>query len=398
MVRFLSGILIFVICLLPLGSVWAEEAKAAADQGWVLPYIGAGRGQWDASVGLFLHQNGRNVDVRNLQLRTDIDLAPGLRWHSSIRSNSKFDSLQGVDPRLDENYIEAYAFHKAPEGTLSTSLRVGDMRYLHFPYPDAISVFDTVPSTGDLRGGSDENYSGQLLTLDYAHQSGFGLHASGIHWSYGRSGGTKSLEEYVYYRRDLGDIHVETHVGNLASRVHPLGENDKGYNAYIGTISKGCTFGLFYEKTQNQPYYTGVMVTFPMDPVTKALGSVAFDWDRRPDGFAFQVQLGKGTIGGIYDKAPDNAELVGEVSVERIRTYSSSGQVRNYYEHRLNSWGETGASDLIVVMEEQPWYLQAEAAFSPHKFSEGFSAWDRDRTGPAQLSQTAVYKFYRLKK
>ena len=70
--------------------------------------------------------------------------------------------------------------------------------------------------------------------------------------------------------------------------------------------------------------------------------------------------------------------------------------MRNYYEHRLSAWGETGGSDLVVVMKEKPWYLQAEAVVSPHSFAVGFTEWDRDRTGPAQISQTVSYRFYRL--
>ena len=41
---------------------------------------------------------------------------------------------------------------------------------------------------------------------------------------------------------------------------------------------------------------------------------------------------------------------------------NAAAWARNYYEHRLSAWGETGGADLVVVMKEKPWYLQAEAA------------------------------------
>lgn len=114
-----------------------------------------------------------------------------------------------------------------------------------------------------------------------------------------------------------------------------------------------------------------------------------------------QIPLASGTIGKIQKLAPDDGVLVGEIQAERLRTYWQNGQVRNFYEHRLSAWGETGQDDLVVVMEEQPWYLQAEALVSPNtKFSswDDLKKWEKQRQGPAQLSQKVVYKFYRVSK
>ncbi len=373
----------------------SPTASAQPQYGWSFPFLGAGKGYWDTSVGLFLHEEG-NVTARNFQFKSGIDIAPGLRWQTVVRSNRELDTLRGWHPYFDENFIEAYAFHKDPKGVFSGSLRIGNIRYLHFPYPDAIAMFDTVPTTSEFRDGTPSGYAGELLTLDYAGKNGLGIHTSGIRWSFGRSGGSQVLEDYVFYRHDFGLVHFETHVGGLAERTQPLGKRDNGYNVYIGSISKGTTIGFLYEKLQSQTAYTGVMMTFPMDKVTKALGSVAFDWDRRPAGYAAQIPLIKGTFGGIQKTVPKNGVLVGEITAERLKTYCSNGQARNFYEHRLSSWGETGTKDLIVVMLEDPWYLQAEAVVSPHNFNVGFKTWDRDRTGPAQLSQTVHYKFYRV--
>ena len=384
-----------VLLILPYTSSHAQTADLVAeDPGWSFPYIGAGKGTWDASVGVFVWKD--TFHARNLQLRGDMDLAPGMRWHTVVRSNQDQDTLSGFDPHFDENYLEGYGFHQDAAGTLSASLRVGNMRYLHFPYPDAIATFDQVPGIGDLTGGPKTGYSGELLTLDYAHKSGFGLHTSGINWDFGREGGSHLLENYVFYRHNLGNIHVETHIGGLAVRPEPIGRIENGYNVYVGTNHAGYTAGLLYEKLHNQPAYTGIMVSFPMNNATKAMGKVAFDYDRSPQGFAMQLPLVSGTMGGIQKEVPEGGILVGEVKAERLRTYWQNGQVRNYYEHRTSSWGQTGSHDLVVVMKEEPWHLQTEALVSPHLYSVGIKTWEKDRQGPAQLSQTVTYEFYKV--
>ena len=385
-----------ILCLMLLG--WPGAGQAAPEP---QPFLGAWRGTWDLSVGAFLRDrrddNGQDgVTLRNLQWRADVDLAPGLRWHTLVRSNSQLDSLSKWEPMFEENYLEAYRFHRDRSGVWSGSLRVGRMRYLHFPYPDTLAIFDTVPSTADLQGGAYQGYGGALLTLDYAHRSGLGAHLTGIDWGFGRTGGFKMLENYLYYRRDFGAVHFEGRYGGLLTRVQPLGNQATGYNLFIGTKWKGYQAGLLFEKLQGQPMFTGVMLSFTPTAVTRALGTVAFDWDRRPSGFAVQLPLLSGRFGGIRKDVPPGGVLVGEVVAERLRTYCSNGQVRNYYEHRLSAWGETGGSDLVVVMKEKPWYLQAEAVVSPHSFAVGFTEWDKDRTGPAQISQTVSYRFYRL--
>jgi len=275
-------------------------------------------------------------------------------------------------------------------------LRVGNIRYLHFPYPDAIATFDQVPGIVDLTDNQRTGYSGELLTLDYAHKSGLGLHTSGINEGFGSTGGSHLLENYLFYRQDIGNLHFETHIGGLAVRPEPLGRKENGYNVYIGTKVAGYTAGLLYEKLHNQPVYTGIMVSFPMNNTTKAMGKVAFDYDRTPQGFAMQLPLVSGTMGGIQRKAPEGGVLVGEIQAERLRTYWQNGQVRNYYEHRKSSWGQTGSRELVVVMKEDSWQLQKEALVSPHPFNAGLKTWEKDRQGPAQLSQIVTYQFYKV--
>ena len=70
---------------------------------------------------------------------------------------------------------------------------------------------------------------------------------------------------------------------------------------------------------------------------------------------------------------PRGLVLVGEIVAERVRTYWQNGQVRNWYEHRLSSWGRTSGRGVVAVMVEDPWYLQLEALVSPHTT---FSSWE----------------------
>jgi hypothetical protein len=385
----------FLTCNISLASMAATPEQA---DGWWFPSIGKGNGDWSLSMGTFPSKDG--IHVRNLQLRGDIDLMPGVRYHTVIRSDREMEKIDGFDPHFDENYIEGYGFKEMSEGALSASLRVGTIRSLHFPYPDSIAMFDQVPGISDLRGGARTGYSGELLTLDYAHKSGLGAHATGINWDFGRDGSTDIIEDYIYYRVDLRNLHFETHVGGLQARPEPLGRRKTGYNYYLGTKGKRYDLGILYEKLDNYSAYTGIMVQFPINHTTKWMGKVAFDYDRNPEGFAMQIPLAYGTIGDIQREAPENGELVGEIQAKRIRTYWQNGQVRNFYEHRLSNWGETDKQDLVVVIEEEPWYLQAEALVSPHtSFSnwDDLKTWEENRQGPAQLSQKVVYKYYRVK-
>jgi hypothetical protein len=119
---------------------------------------------------------------------------------------------------------------------------------------------------------------------------------------------------------------------------------------------------------------------------------VAFDYARKPEGFAFQYDLLSWHINA--SAAPTSEEeLAGEVRAVRLRTYWQQSFLRNEYEHRLSSWGETAGEGLRMVVEENPWYLELEALVSPHTAVR--SEWLRDRQGPAQIAQEVVYRFYR---
>jgi hypothetical protein len=96
-----------------------------------------------------------------------------------------------------------------------------------------------------------------------------------------------------------------------AVRPEPLGRRETGYNLYVGTKKFRYNVGLLYEKLHDYPAYTGIMVQFPMNNITKHMGKVAFDYDRSPEGFAMQLPLASGTIGDIRRKARDGKKSGG---------------------------------------------------------------------------------------
>lgn len=400
-----SRVLFLCLCACAI-AVWGLGGVACAQtsnwgnpeqRGWFLPSIGEGNGFWQIGVGGFFWKD--RFEVRNLQLLTDVDLAPGLRVHGLFRSNRQKDTLSGFDPRVDEGYVEAYGFRQGPGGRFSGSLRIGRVRYLRFPYPDAISYFDQVPGIEDLEGGQESGYSGAILTLDYAWDGGFGAHFAGIRWGFGRDDGWGVLEEYLSYAHDFGEYRLETRYGQLQIRQGPVGPSAEGYNVFFGKAGAGGCVGFLYEKLEGQPGYTGILVVLPEGPAREAMGAAGIDYARDPEGIGVHVPLVEGTFGRVVRQVPVGGVLVGEIRAERLRTYWQNSQVRNFYEHRIDSWGQTEGKDLVVVMEEGPWVLQLEALVSPHTSftsKDDLDAWERDREGPAQLSQQVTYRFYRL--
>ena len=357
-----------------------------------LPGIGFGRGHWSMGLGIFAWPD--KLYLRNLHLQADMDLWPGTRAHALIRSNREFNSLASFEPFLDEAYLEAFGAMDWG-GTFSGNVKLGRTRYLSFPYPDNIAIFDQVPGVYDLRGHGDVAYSGYegaLLTLDYAHGTGLG-------WHYVSLSG-RIVENFGRYRGEWGPIVLEGRAGELQIRPEPLGRSAPGYNLFGGARWQGFQAGLLYERLAGQPVYTGVMVGFASNWLTQFAGNVGIDYARSPQGAAMHLTPLKGTI-GLERHAPPDAELVGEVEAERLRTYWQNSQIRNFYEHRLSSWGDTTDPDLIAVIEEDPWYLQAEALVSPNNSFQSWDdlvEWEKQRQGPAQISQKVRYKFYRRKK
>lgn len=356
-----------------------------------LPGVGFGRGHWSVSMGLFAWPD--KLYLRNLHLQADVDLLPGTRAHAILRSNREFNRLDPFEPTFDEAYLEGFG-HLHWHGVFSGNLKLGRVRYLRFPYPDEIAVFDQVPGVYDLNGlrptpSPFTGYEGALLTLDYAHASGLG-------WHYVSLDGRR-IENFGRYHGALGPLVVEGRAGELQIRPEPLGRSAPGFNLFSGLRWQGFQAGVLYERLTGQPIYTGVMVGFNSNWLTQLAGNVGLDYARTPQGMAIHLTPLKGAF-RFAREVPEDAELVGEVVAERIRTYWQNSQIRNFYEHRRSSWGETTTPDLIAVLEEEPWYLQAEALVSPNNSFQSWDdlvRWERQRQGPAQISQTVRYRFYR---
>ncbi|MBZ4683321.1 MAG: hypothetical protein JG768_745 [Fusobacteriales bacterium] len=205
-----------------------------------------------------------------------------------------------------------------------------------------------------------------------------------------------------------GYMQLRHPAGNIKRGPSPyqLGASGKGYNVYLGTEYKGYRAGILYENLYDKEYKahdirTGILVQFADSKVTKALGSVRFDYTRTPEGFGITIPILHGNIGNIRKTIPKNSTLAGEIYAYRTITYWQNGQGRNFYEHRIDYWGDVESKDLIVVIEEKPWYLKIESLVSPHttlKTKDDIIAWERDRQGPAELRQEVIYKFYRRNK
>ncbi len=403
-----SGLIIMLL-VASYSTTYALDLEQEVDKWW-FPYVGQLNGHWDLGVGA--HFFNDHFKLRNLQLRTGLDLGPGLRVNSIVRSNKKFDTIDGFNPNFDEIYIEGYGYRDGEYGILSASLKIGQMRYLRFPEPDLIAKFDHVPGTEDLRWDNAETgYNGQLLTLDYKSDLGLGYHLSGINWGFGDRSGSNLIENYLFYHDQWGPIDLESRVGRLPLRHSAgpmigsgshLGSSGPGFNLYLGGNWRGYKAGLLYENVENKRHdqrdiRTGVLVQFAFSDVTELLGKLRFDYTRTPEGIVNHIPLASGDF-GFAEEQPSNTELVGEIKAKRVITYWQNGQGRNFYEHRVSKWGITDPSTTTVIMETKPWRLKLESLVSPHtsfRTWDDLVQWEEHRQGPAQLNQPVVYKFYK---
>ncbi len=364
----------------------------AAPLGWRTDSIGAGRGVFDASIGIKLWTN--RFDIRSLLFGGTYEVAPGIRARANFRRREGTERAFEVYP--DEVYLEGYNQYRAPNWQASGSLRFGHIRYLHVPYPDAIAQFDQVPGYFDLLNGSVTDYRSLVFVGETAANSGFGFHTSA------RVGGllddgpvlARLMEAYLFYRHDFGrGWRFETRLGEVALRREPLGRGAQpGGDLYLGKQLGEFNLGLLYENKRSEHEYAGIMVQFRPGSVTRALGRYSVDYSRLPEGFTAQIPL-------IHTRlresrfVRDGDVLVGEVRAVRIRTLWQQGYMRNEYEHRLESWGDTSDPRLRCAVVEEPWYLQTEALVSQHLTPD--ARWERDRQGPGQYVQRVTYRFYR---
>lgn len=360
--------------------------------GWHTDFIGPFRGIFDSSFGVKIWPD--RFYLRNFMFGGAMDLAPGIRVRLNFRRREGQEKAFQVD--ADETYVEAFNQYRAKDWDGGVSLRVGHVRYLHFPYPDAIAQFDQVPGISDLYGGPVTDYRDVVLVDEAALHSGWGVHSSARADVLEGSPLARVIEAYAFYRHDFGrGWRFESRLGELAVRQQPLGRaGQPGGDLYLGKQLGEFNVGLLYENKRNEPNYSGIMVQFRPTRVTKLLGRYSFDYSRQPEGFTVQIPLIHLRIDEMKTVRSGDI-LVGEVRAVRIKTLWQQGFIRNEYEHRLESWGETSDPHLRCVVTEEPWYLQTEALVSPHLVPD--ARWETDREGPGQFVQRVTYRYYRPK-
>jgi len=386
---------------LPLPSTTTQErlvnpfGLSEADRlGWHSDFLGTGRGIFDASVGVKFWPD--RFDLRNFIFGGSVDLLPGVRARANFRRREGEE--QAFEVQSDEIYLEGFQRYRGRNWQGGGSVRLGHVRYLHFPYPDAIAEFDQVPGYHDLRGGPETDYRSVVLVGEATLNSGFGVHGSARLAGLDDSNPAgRILDAYGFYRHDFAHTwHFESRLGALALRHEPLGRGGQfGGDVYLGKQVGEFNVGVLYENKNREHEYAGLMIQFRPGPVTRALGKVDFDYSRQPEGFTMQVPLLHLRLNESRTVRSGD-ELVGEVRAVRIRTLWQQGFVRNEYEHRLESWGRTGDPKLHCVVTEEPWYLEAEALVSPHLVPD--ARWERDREGPAQYVQRVTYRYYQAAK
>ncbi len=369
------------------------------------PKVGKFSGQTEASLGF--HFWNDHLYIRNLQLRTYSYLYPGIRINSVIRSSLKENLIkmhrnsetiyEKIEPNFDELYLELFGFHYSRFGKISGSLKLGKIRYLRFPYYDNIAKLDQVPGLTDMREGDMSGYYGEILCLEYLSDFGLGYHSSLIHWdSYERTG-FDVIENYLFFKRELGMIEFETRAGYLQTRKEPVGISDLGFSAYLGGLWKDYRAGIYLENI-GEVIFTGFSISFAPSKVTELLGKVRLDYTRADEGFSMQIPFVKKEFGNIIKDIPVNAELVGTITAERVITFWRAGMMRNFYEHIISKNGDTDSTDLIVRINEKPVRLDNESIISPvHKFDsiQSFKEWNSSGMRFGQYSQNVVYEFYR---
>lgn len=369
------------------------------------PKIGKFSGQTEASLGF--HFWNDHLYIRNLQIRTYSYIYPGIRINSVIRSNIKVNLIEmyrdsetiyeKIEPNFDELYLEFLGFYYSSYGKISGSLRIGKIRYLRFPYYDNIAKLDQVPGLTDIRGGDMSGYYGELLCLEYLSEFGFGCHSSFIHWDLYERTGFDLIDSYLFFKRESGIIEFEARTGYLQTREEPVGISDFGFSAYLGGLWKGYRAGIYFENIDDE-IFTGFSISFAPSKVTELLGKVRLDYTRADEGFSMQIPFIKKAFGDLKKDIPENSELVGTITAERVITFWRAGMMRNFYEHIISRSGDTDSNDLIVRINEKPERLDIESIVSPYHEFKSFQDlinWNAKGYRLGQYSQNVIYEFYR---
>lgn len=354
-------------------------------------------GHWDVSIGAHFWYD--HFKFRNMQFRNITYISNNLRLTNVIRSNAEMDSIKTIAPKIDESFLQWFNTKTTTHSQLDSSLKIGEMRYLRFPKPDLISLFDQVPGIEDLQNKFQTSYRGILINQEIVMHKKWGYHYSFMTWLFSHYTGSNFIESYLFYKNNHSNINIELRVGYLARRIAPLGLSSFGYSGYIGLSYLKMKAGVLYEYLQEEGIRTGILVEFNKNPINQLLGKIRADYTRSPEGFGLQPTLLKGTYGAT-EHIPKNAIQIGQRIVEQTTTYWQNGQGRNFYEHILHEEGITSGKNILIHIEEKPYYLKIESLVSLYnKFQtwDDLVEWEKNRQGPAQISKIIIYKYYKLK-
>ena len=238
--------------------------------------------------------------------------------------------------------MEAFNQYRAKSWSAAASLRVGHVRYLHFPYPDAIAEFDQVPGIGDLNGGSATDYRDAVFVAEMVDQQRLGRSRERRAQAVDAPSAAVFMEAYGFYRHDAGHgWHVEGRLG--ASRC--AGSRSAGPRSGRRRIRRQAVRRVQRRiPLRAQAHRAGIerrhgpIPARPGYPGTRQGRVRLFSQPGRlyrPDSAPPPPHEREPVRAGRDDV------LVGEVRAVRIRTLWQQGYPRNEYEHRLEFGGAT---------------------------------------------------------
>jgi hypothetical protein len=361
-------------------------------------------GHVESSIGM--HFWSDHLLLRNLQVRSLVYTPWYMRLNAVIRSNDVQNLLvitedetiweDWFEPHVDELYLETIHQFKHYDWQLDASVKLGRTRFLRFPYYFQTARFDRIPGLTDIWGGADADYSGVIANADLRSPWGVGYHLAHINWLWhDLRDGNAILENYVYFAPDVHPGILELRWGDLARRTDPPGDTVRGMSMLLGASWRGFSVALLAEQLPDDTYL-GLLVNFAPTRITNAIGRVRLDYTRAHQGFVFQVPFAQYNF-GYAASAPPDAELVGEVTVDRAITFWRAGLMRNFYEHVASRSGSIRGD--VIVMKQEPWHLGFEGLITPYRLNHisitELKNWNNSTTRPGQYSQSATYYIYR---
>ena len=363
-------------------------------------------GHIEASAGL--HFWNDHLYLRNLQVRSLIYICPGIRINSIVRGNQEVNQIElsktakpfyyKLDPGFDEACLEMFGHYLSQDIKISSSLRLGRMRYLQFPENNIISRFDQIAGMSDIRNRYlPSSYNGLILTTNFQWHN-ISWHNS-LYQKELKSLNITDLDSYLSFQYKNRWLQFEARAGKLPVRDHSsdsvLEDSDWGWACLTGFRYRDYDINIYLESVK-EVIYTGLSIKFASSLFTRTAGKLRLDYNRACEGFVFQYPIFYKDI-NVLDHKPKNLVKVGEVRAERIISFWRIGMQRNFYESIISRTGNTNPAVTNLVIRKEPMLLGIESIVSPvHKFHklDDINKWDSQGIRPGQLTQTVIYEYY----